>query len=65
MILWNIIFQKLHTKNEYSGTGIGLTICKKIINQCGGNIWLKPIENQGSTFHFTKQNNLLSNKSLI
>ncbi|MFN0274698.1 MAG: ATP-binding protein [Chitinophagales bacterium] len=47
------IFQRLHTRNEYSGTGIGLTICKKIIDQFGGKIWIESNNNGGSNFIFT------------
>ncbi len=46
------IFQRLHNKDEYSGTGIGLAITRKIIERMGGKIWVSVPENQGSRFHF-------------
>ncbi|WP_432104042.1 sensor histidine kinase [Streptomyces sp. bgisy091] len=48
-----IIFQRLHARDEYEGTGIGLSLCRKIIEFHGGRIWLDPEPAEGTLIHFT------------
>ncbi len=59
------MFRRLHTREEYEGTGIGLATCKRIVSSWGGDIWVESKEGQGSTFYFSFPNSAIQSPSQL
>lgn len=57
-----VIFKRLHSREVYPGTGIGLAICKRIVDQAGGRIWVESELEKGASFYFTVPDRIIENK---